>query len=85
MTISTSQSCLPGQQSPEEGRHAALEILALPDVKERVDLFRSHAGEFNAQLLRCGRVYDNLVVLDLREEETIWSGNGFSIYAIDAQ
>jgi nanoRNase/pAp phosphatase (c-di-AMP/oligoRNAs hydrolase) len=61
------------------------EILALPDVKERVDLYRSHAGDFKAQLLRCGRVYENLVVLDLRNEETIWSGNRFSIYAIYPQ
>jgi nanoRNase/pAp phosphatase (c-di-AMP/oligoRNAs hydrolase) len=65
--------------------HAADEILALPDVKERVDLFRSHAGEFKAQLLRCGRVYENLVVLDLRDEDTIWSGNRFSIYALYPQ
>lgn len=66
-------------------KQTADEILALPDVKERVDVFRSHAEEFKAQLLRCGRVYENLVVLDLRDEETIWSGNRFSIYALYPQ
>jgi nanoRNase/pAp phosphatase (c-di-AMP/oligoRNAs hydrolase) len=57
----------------------------LPDVKERVDLYRAHAAEFKAQLLRCGTVHENLVVLDLRNEETIWSGNRFLIYAMYPQ
>ena len=65
--------------------HSADEILALPDVKERVDMYRAHAPEFKAQLLRCGKVYENLVVLDLRNEETIWSGNRFMIYALYPQ
>jgi nanoRNase/pAp phosphatase (c-di-AMP/oligoRNAs hydrolase) len=66
-------------------KQSAEEILALPDVKERVDLYREQALEFKAQLLRCGHVYDNLVVLDLRNEETIWSGNRFLIYALYPQ
>jgi nanoRNase/pAp phosphatase (c-di-AMP/oligoRNAs hydrolase) len=66
-------------------KQQADEILALPDVKERVDMYRKHALEFKAQLLRCGRVYDNLVVLDLRDEETIWCGNRFLIYAVYPQ
>lgn len=65
--------------------HEADEILALPDVKERVDLYVSHAADFKAQLLRCGTVYDNLVILDLREEDPIWSGNRFMIYALYPQ
>lgn len=65
--------------------HTEDEILALPDVKERVDLYRSHETEFKAQLIRCGKVYDNLVVLNLQEEETIYSGNRFMIYALYPQ
>lgn len=61
------------------------EILALPDVKERVDLYREQAEPFKAQLLRCGEVHENLVLLDLRNEETIWSGNRFLIYALYPQ
>jgi nanoRNase/pAp phosphatase (c-di-AMP/oligoRNAs hydrolase) len=66
-------------------KQSAEEILALPDVKERVDLYREQAAPFKAQLLRCGQVYDNLVVLDLRNEESIWSGNRFLIYALYPQ
>ncbi len=66
-------------------KQTADEILALPDVKERVDLYREQAVSFKAQLLRCGHVHDNLVLLDLRNEETIWSGNRFLIYALYPQ
>ncbi|MBF0309708.1 MAG: exopolyphosphatase [Magnetococcales bacterium] len=58
------------------------EILKMPDVKERVDLYQEHAGLFREQLLRCSKQYGNLVVLDLRDEETIYVGNRFMIYAL---
>jgi nanoRNase/pAp phosphatase (c-di-AMP/oligoRNAs hydrolase) len=58
------------------------EILELPDVKERVDLFFSYEEKFKDQLQRCSAVYKNLVVLDLRSEETIFPGNRFMIYAL---
>ncbi len=58
------------------------QILQMPDVKERVDLYMSHAPKFKEQLERCGEMHDNLVLLDLRTEETIWAGNRFMIYAL---
>lgn len=58
------------------------EILDLPDVKERVDIYESHAIKFKEQIERCSKLHDNLVVLDLRNEETIWAGNRFMIYAL---
>lgn len=62
--------------------HSIEEILALPDVAERVQLFRSHRNEFEAQLRRCTTVYGNVAVLDLRNEEVIFAGNRFMIYAL---
>ena len=61
------------------------DILALPDVKERVDIYFSHKQKFREQIERCARVNKNLVVLDLRREETIWAGNRFGLYAIFPQ
>lgn len=61
------------------------EILELPDVKERVDLYNSHQAKFKEQIERCSRVSNNVVVIDLRNEDTIWAGNRFMIYAMFPQ
>jgi len=58
------------------------QILELPDVKERVDLYKSHVAKSKEQIERCARIHDNLVVLDLRKEDTIWASNRFMIYAL---
>lgn len=57
------------------------EILALPSVKERVDLYREHDALHLEQVKRCTTVYDNCAVLDLRNEDTIYAGNRFTLYA----
>ena len=62
--------------------HDIDEILELPDVKERVDLFREHEPKFIVQLKQCARIHGNVVVLDLRDQETIHPGNRFMIYAL---
>jgi nanoRNase/pAp phosphatase (c-di-AMP/oligoRNAs hydrolase) len=62
--------------------HSVEEILSLPDIKERVDLYRQHESRFREQLLRCARVHQDLVALDLRNEETIYAGNRFMAYAL---
>ncbi len=61
------------------------EILELPDVKERVDLFHEHLPKFKEQIERCSVTHKNVIVLDLRKEETIWAGNRFMIYALFPQ
>jgi nanoRNase/pAp phosphatase (c-di-AMP/oligoRNAs hydrolase) len=61
------------------------EILALPDVRERVDLYFEHQLKFREQIERCATVHRNLVVLDLRKEDTIWAGNRFMVYALFPQ
>jgi len=61
------------------------DILASPDVKERVDLYREHEPRAKEQIQRCATVHKNVVVLDLRKEETIWPINRFAIYALYPQ
>ncbi len=61
------------------------DILALPDVKERVDLFFAQHAFFRDQVERVARVHGKLVVLDLRDEETIYAGNRFVVYAMFPQ
>jgi nanoRNase/pAp phosphatase (c-di-AMP/oligoRNAs hydrolase) len=62
--------------------HSVAEVLQHPDVRERVDLYLEHKELFQSQLRRCATVHKNLVVLDLRGEETIYVGNRFMIYAL---
>ena len=62
--------------------HTIDEILDLPDVRERVDLYFDQAQQFKEQLQRIAKVYGKVVVLDLREEEIIHAGNRFMIYAL---
>ncbi|MDR2582198.1 MAG: exopolyphosphatase [Fibromonadaceae bacterium] len=62
--------------------HTIDEILKHPDVDERIQIYRAHEKQFREQVLRCTKVHKNLGILDLREEETIWAGNRFMIYAL---
>ena len=62
--------------------HSIDDILELPDVKERVDLYFEQADLFKAQLQRIAKIHGKVVVLDLRNEEVIHAGNRFMIYAL---
>ncbi|MDP2868801.1 exopolyphosphatase [Methyloversatilis sp.] len=62
--------------------HTITDILQLPDVQERVELYFEQAEKAKAQIVRCTRQHGNLAVLDLRNEETIWATNRFMIYAL---
>ena len=61
------------------------QILEMPDVKERVELYFQQDQPFKEQLRRCGKVHKKLVVLDLRNEEVVHVGNRFMIYALYTQ
>ncbi len=61
------------------------EILALPDVAERADLYRDCSAMFVEQLQRVTHLDGDVVVVDLRDEETIHAGNRFMVYALYPQ
>lgn len=65
--------------------HGIDEILQLPDVIERIDLYFDHTARAREQIERCATVHKNLVVLDLRNEDTIFAANRFLIYAMYPQ
>jgi len=58
------------------------EILASPDVAERVALYREHAEAAVEQITRCSTGHGRVVVLDLRNEEVIHPANRFLVYAL---
>jgi len=61
------------------------EILASPDVAERVALYDAHARYAVQQIRACSRVEGDVVVLDLREQDPIHPTNRFMIYALHPQ
>jgi len=65
--------------------HNIDEIMQLPDVVERIELYNEQEKLFEEQVQRCSTVHGNLVVLDLRDEEVIHAGNRFIIYALFPQ
>ena len=58
------------------------EILDLEDVKERTKLYFEQAELFKAQLKRIVKIYDKVIVIDLRNEDIIYAGNRFMVYAM---
>ena len=58
------------------------EILRLPDVAERAELYRAQHDLFVEQLKRVSHVEGDVVVVDLRGEEVIHAGNRFMVYAL---
>ena len=62
--------------------HSVDEVLAIPDVKERTDLYFKQAELFKNQIKSIAQVHDKVVVLDLRDQDTIYAGNRFMVYAL---
>ena len=58
------------------------EIMRLPDVKERTDLYFEQSEMFKAQLKGIVKVCGKVAVIDLRNEDVIFAGNRFMVYAM---
>ena len=62
--------------------HSIDEVLALPDVKERVDMYFEQQALFKEQLKQITRIEGKVAIIDLRDLETIYAGNRFMVYAM---
>ncbi len=62
--------------------HDIDEILGLPDVTERVELYFEHQEKFRDQILEAGAMNGEVLVVDLRSQDTIYAGNRFVKYAL---
>lgn len=58
------------------------EILAMPDFKERVDLYREESEKFKAFLREKARIEGDAILLDFRGIKDIPSGNRFLEYTL---
>jgi nanoRNase/pAp phosphatase (c-di-AMP/oligoRNAs hydrolase) len=62
--------------------HSIDDVLKVPDVQERIDLYFDQQKKFKEQLERITRVDGKVAIIDLRNEETIYAGNRFMVYAM---
>lgn len=60
----------------------AAEILRQPDVKERVDLYFEQDALFKNMLKRCCHMEGDVLIIDYRDEESIYVGNRFLVYTM---
>lgn len=65
--------------------HSVDAILEMPDVKERIEFYGDQGTLFKDQLKRCSKLHNELVVVDLRNEDRIYAGNRFLLYALYPQ
>ena len=58
------------------------QILANPDVKERVELYKEQDALFREMVGKHTTIDGNVIISDLRGVETIYAGNRFLIYSL---
>lgn len=62
--------------------HSVDQVLELPDVKERVDMYFEQQELFKKQIEKVHRMEGKVVVLPLKGEDVIYTGNRFMVYAM---
>ena len=61
------------------------EILALPDVKERIDVYFEQTEKFKEMVATHTRIEKDVIITDLRGVDPIYTGNRFMIYSMYPQ
>ena len=58
------------------------DILALPDIKERIDAYFEQHNLFIEMVKKHAKVEGNAIFIDLRDVTTIYAGNRFLLYTV---
>lgn len=58
------------------------EILAMPDVQERIDVYMEQTAKFKEMVQAHTRTEGNVIISDLRGVDPIYTGNRFMIYSM---
>lgn len=58
------------------------EILELPDVQERIEIYNEQTEKFKKMVSEYTTVKGNVIITDLRNVEPIYTGNRFMIYSM---
>lgn len=58
------------------------EILAMPDIQERIEVYQDQTEKFKQMVAAHTRVDGNVIITDLRGVDPIYTGNRFLIYSL---
>ncbi len=58
------------------------EILEMPDVKERIEVYMEQTAKFKEMVTAHTRTEGNVIIIDLRGVDPIYTGNRFLIYSM---
>ena len=58
------------------------EILAMPDVQERIEVYNEQTEKFKAMVTEHTHTEGNVIITDLRGVDPIYTGNRFMIYSM---
>ncbi len=58
------------------------EILAMPDVQERIEVYKEQTAKFKEMVQAHTRTEGNVIISDLRGVDPIYTGNRFMIYSM---
>ena len=58
------------------------ELLENPDIKERIEMYNEQNELFKEMIKKYTKIDNNVIVTDLRDIETIYTGNRFLIYSL---
>ena len=58
------------------------EILALPDVQERIEVYNEQTEKFKEMVVKYTTTNGNVIISDLRGVDPIYTGNRFMIYSL---
>ena len=64
------------------GTKTAEQVLAEPDVIERTERYFAQQKDFEDMIRRCAKIEGKVIILDLRNEQEIFAGNRFTMYAM---
>ena len=80
--ITISNYDLMKEQAKACAEKAIEHILAMPDVKERLDVYNEQTGLFKEMIAKNAKIQGKTLIVDLRGVETIYAGNRFLIYTL---
>ena len=63
-------------------RNTTEEILAMPDVVERIEVYKEQTEKFKEMVLAHTKTVGNVIISDLRGVDPIYTGNRFMIYSM---